>query len=127
MTIKPLNYNPIPMPKIPAYMPDFRPRNFNEELYNGSGEGIAALGDILGSEKVMKDGMFDSTMLRALDKVSGYQQQADYMIQQAMLDPDSVDAHDVSNAQAMAGMSLNIARTILNRVVQSWRDIRNTR
>jgi flagellar hook-basal body complex protein FliE len=108
-------------------MPDFRPRNFNEELYNGSGEGIAALGNVIGAERVMKDGAFDSTMLKALDKVSGYQQQADYMIQQAMIDPESVDPHDVSNAQAMAGMSLNITRTILNRIVQSWRDIINTR
>ncbi|MDR1930690.1 MAG: flagellar hook-basal body complex protein FliE [Treponema sp.] len=127
MTIKPLNFSPIPMAKLPSYMPDFRPRVFNEELFNGSGEGIAALGDAVGSERVMKDGAFDSTMLKALDKVSGYQQKADYMIQQALIDPESVDVHDIANAQAQANMSLNMARTILNRVVQSWKDIINTR
>jgi flagellar hook-basal body complex protein FliE len=115
------------MPKVPSYFPDFRPGVINQEFYNGSGKGLAALGEVAGAESVMKDGSFDSTMLKALDKVSGYQQKADYMAQQAILDPDSLDAHDVSNAQAMASMSLNITRTILNRIVQSWRDIINTR
>jgi flagellar hook-basal body complex protein FliE len=115
------------MPLVPSYFPDFRPGVLNQEFYNGSGAGLAALGEVLGAEKVMKDGSFDSTMLKALDKVSAYQQKADYMAQQAILDPDSLDPHDLSNAQAMANMSLNITRPILSRIVQGWRDIINTR
>ena len=35
--------------------------------------------------------------------------------------------HCATIAQAKAGMSLNIARTVLSRVVQGWKDIINTR
>jgi flagellar hook-basal body complex protein FliE len=38
-----------------------------------------------------------------------------------------MDPQDITIAQAKAGMSLNIARNILNRVVQGWKDVINTR
>jgi flagellar hook-basal body complex protein FliE len=44
-----------------------------------------------------------------------------------LVDPDSVDAHDVTIAMAKANMSLNITRTVLDRVVRGWKDIINTR
>jgi len=44
-----------------------------------------------------------------------------------LIDPDSVDAHDVTIAMAKANMSLNITRTVLDRVVRAWKDIINTR
>jgi flagellar hook-basal body complex protein FliE len=66
-------------------------------------------------------------MLQALDQVSGYQQFASSLEQQAITDPESVDVHDVTTAQAKAMLSLNIARTVLSRVVQGWRDLINTR
>ena len=34
-----------------------------------------------------------------------------------LVDPDSVDAHDVTIAMAKANLSLNITRTVLDRVV----------
>jgi flagellar hook-basal body complex protein FliE len=66
-------------------------------------------------------------MLKALDKVSGYQQIAGNLAQKAVTDPGSVDIHDITIAQAEAAMSLNITRNMLNRIVQGWRDIINTR
>jgi len=71
-------------------------------------------------------GSFDS-LLGSLDQVSGKQQSASALAQKAIIDPDSVDAHDISIAQAEAGMSLSIARNVLSRVVQGWKDIINTR
>jgi flagellar hook-basal body complex protein FliE len=115
------------MPQVPSSLPDFRPRLLNAELYNGSGGGLAKLGGVLGAEGVMRDGLFDETMLKALDKVSDYQLQAEYIQQKAITDPDSVDVHEITDAQAMAAMSLNITRTVLNRIVQAWKDIINTR
>jgi flagellar hook-basal body complex protein FliE len=126
MTTKPV-YAPVPMPKIPSSLPDFRPKVFNQEFYNGSGSGVAALGEVIGAQGVSGDGNFDTVMLKALDKVSAYQQNYDAMIQQAIIDPDSMDVHDIAEAQAKAELSLNITRTILNRVVQAWKDIINTR
>jgi flagellar hook-basal body complex protein FliE len=115
------------MPKVPSSFPDFRPTVYNEEFYNASGKGIDALGKVIGATGISGDGNFDSAMLKALDKVSAYQQNAEWLQQQSIIDPESVDVHDIMNAQAEAAMSLNIARTVLNRVVQAWKDIINTR
>ena len=127
MTLTPQYFSPVPMPPVPSSLPDLRPKVFNEEFYNATGAGIASLGKTIGADGVMKDGIFSETMLKALDKVSGYQQQYDQIVQQAMLAPDSVNVEDVAMAEAKAAMSLNITRTILNRIVQAWKDIINTR
>ncbi|MDR1351682.1 MAG: flagellar hook-basal body complex protein FliE [Treponema sp.] len=94
---------------------------------NGQGALIAELGDKIGAEAVVRAGTFEDTMLRAIDKVSASQNFAATLAQQAITDPDSIDPHDLTIAQAEAQMSLNISRTILNRIVQGWRDLINTR
>ena len=127
MAISPQFFSPVPMPPVPSSLPDLRPKVFNEEFYNGTGSGIASLGKTIGAEGAMKDGIFSETMLKALDKVSAYQNYSDNLYQQAILAPDSVNVEDIAMAEANANMSLNIARTILNRIVQVWKDIINTR
>ncbi|MDR0760114.1 MAG: flagellar hook-basal body complex protein FliE [Treponema sp.] len=96
-------------------------------LVPGRGGAVSELGDKIGAESVLRSGVFEDAMLRALDTVSAEKQFADSLIQQAIVDPESVDSHDITIAQAKANMSLNITRTILNRIVQGWRDIINTR
>ena len=91
------------------------------------GKKISELGDKIGADMVIRSGTFQDTMLNALDKVSGYQQLASNMIQEAIIDPDLYDAHDITIAQSQASLALNITRNILSRVVQSWRDLINTR
>jgi flagellar hook-basal body complex protein FliE len=115
------------MPPVPSSMPDLRPKILNEEFYNSSGSGIAAMGKIIGAPGAMRDGGFGDAMLKALDKVNTYQQHHFQITEQAILDPDSVNIEDITMAEARAGMSLNITRTILTRVVQAWKDIINTR
>jgi len=95
--------------------------------YAGSGNNILALEKKIGAEGITKAGTFEQAMLQALDKVSGTQQYASALQQEAIVNPDSVDAHDVTIAQGMAAMSLDITRTLLNRVVQSWNNLINTR
>ena len=128
MNINPQYFSPVPMPAVPSSMPDLRPRVFNEEFYLGSGAGIVDLGRNIGARGVMKDGgLFGETMLKALDRVSDMQKHPQNLVQQAIVDPDSVNVEDIAIAQAEANMSLNITRTILNRVVQAWKDIINAR
>ncbi|MDR1956981.1 MAG: flagellar hook-basal body complex protein FliE [Treponema sp.] len=91
------------------------------------GEALSELGVQVGAESVLRSGSFEDTMLRALDQVSGDQQRASNLIQMAVTEPGSVDVHDITIAQAKASMSLNISRTVLNRLVQSWKDLINTR
>ena len=92
-----------------------------------SGENMLRFGKVTGANKISGAGTFETAMLQALDKVSGAQKYASNLGQQAIINPDSVDAHDVTIAQAEANMSFNITRTVLNRLVQGWRDLINTR
>jgi len=66
-------------------------------------------------------------MLQALDRVSGAQHFASSLQREAIINPEAVDAHDVTIAQAQANMSLGITRNVLTRLTQGWRDLINTR
>jgi len=70
---------------------------------------------------------FEDAMLKAMDGVNASQLESSAAIEQSLVDPDSIDAHDVTIAMAKANMSLNITRTVLDRVVRAWKDILNTR
>jgi len=95
--------------------------------YFGSGNKIIALEKKISAEYVTGAGTFEHAMLQALDKVSGAQQHVSELEKEAIINPDSVDIHDITIAQAEASMALNITRNILSRLVQGWRDIINTR
>ena len=94
--------------------------------YSGSGTKMLHLRDAVLSGKAGM-GSFEDAMLQALDKVSGSQLNASDLQKEAIINPDSVDIHDITIAQAEASMSLSIARNIMSRLVQGWRDLINTR
>jgi len=95
--------------------------------YTGSGANMIALEKKIGAEGITHAGTFEHAMLQALDKVSGAQQFTSELEKQAIIEPGSVDIHDITIAQAEASMSLNITRNILSRLVQGWKDLINTR
>jgi flagellar hook-basal body complex protein FliE len=70
---------------------------------------------------------FQDAMLKAMDGVSGSQAKSDDLLQAVVADPDSVDAQDVTIAMAESSMSLNLAKTVLSRIVTAWKDVINTR
>lgn len=70
---------------------------------------------------------FEQALLKAMDGVSSSQNKSDDLLQRVVADPDSVDAQDVTIAMAEANMSLNLAKTVMSRVVTAWKDIINTR
>ena len=70
---------------------------------------------------------FEQTLLKAFDEVNAKQQRTAELGQQMIVDPESVDVHDITIAMAEAGMSLKIAQTLIDRVVKSWNDITITR
>jgi flagellar hook-basal body complex protein FliE len=100
---------------------------YNRENFLNQGSKITEMGKKIGTDAVSRSGTFQEAMLGALDKVSATQQFASSLHEAAIIDPDSVDAHDITIAQAEASMSLNITRNVLNRLVQGWRDLINTR
>ncbi|HOX18634.1 MAG TPA: flagellar hook-basal body complex protein FliE [Spirochaetales bacterium] len=81
----------------------------------------------LGGAEAEKAPSFESAMLKALDGVNASQQESSNLVQQMLVDPDSVDAHEVTIAMSEASMTLNIARTVLDRVVRAWKEVLNTR
>jgi flagellar hook-basal body complex protein FliE len=95
--------------------------------YAGSGKNILALEKKIGAAGITGAGTFEHAMLQALDKVSGQQQYASALSREAVINPDSVDIHDVTIAQAQAELAFEASRTILSRLVQGWRDLINSR
>jgi len=95
--------------------------------YQGSGNNVLLLRDTIGADGVTRAGKFEDTLLQALDKVSASQHNASDLQTQAIINPDSVDIHDITIAQAEANMALGITRNILSRLIQGWRDLINTR
>ena len=99
--------------------------------YSGSGNNILALRDTIRAKGIPDAGTglgkFEDAMLQALDKVSGSQLKASDLQKSAIINPDSVDIHDITIAQAEASMALGVTRNILSRLVQGWRDLINTR
>jgi flagellar hook-basal body complex protein FliE len=104
------------------------PKHFQSPQFSMPvGEQVNQLKHNIGPEAIASRDSFQDAMLRALDAVSADQRQASNVIEAAITDPDSVDIHDVTIAQAKATMSLNVTRTVLSRLVQGWRDLVNLR
>jgi len=70
---------------------------------------------------------FQDAMVSALEGVNSSQMKATDLYQKMVTDPNSVDVHDVTLAAAEASMSLNLAKTVVERAVQAYRDIINMR
>jgi flagellar hook-basal body complex protein FliE len=128
MTIyRPELLNAAELPGIPLKLTNPKHLASSPENFLRLGKNISELGDKIGAEGLTRSGTFEDVMLNALDKVSAAQQLSSDLAQAAITDPESVDVQDITIAQAKAGMSLNIARTVLTRLVQGWRDLINTR
>ena len=68
-----------------------------------------------------------NAMVSAIEGVNSSQMKATDLYQKMVTDPNSVDVHDVTLAAAEASMSLNLAKTVVERAVQAYRDIINMR
>jgi flagellar hook-basal body complex protein FliE len=128
MTIyKPELAGPGSLPNLPLTITNPKHLVHKSSDFQVIGRNISSLGEKIGAEAAIRSGTFEDSMLQALDKVSSYQQTSSNLTQAAITDPDSVDIHDITIAQAEASMSLNITRNVLSRIVQGWKDIINTR
>ncbi len=70
---------------------------------------------------------FEQTLLAAFDKMNEKQQTTDALAKQMIVDPESVDVHDVTIAMAEANLSLKIAQSVIDRVIKGWNDITTSR
>lgn len=70
---------------------------------------------------------FEDYLITAVKSMNEQQLDVNRLQQQLITEPDSVDIHDVSIAMAKARMSLNLAQTVIDRLVQGWSEITTTR
>jgi flagellar hook-basal body complex protein FliE len=65
--------------------------------------------------------------MEAMNTMNSQQMEVSSLQEKVITDPDSVDIHDVTIAMSKARMSLNLAQTVIDRVVTSWNEITTTR
>ncbi len=68
-------------------------------------------------------GAFESYLLEAVESLNGKQVEVNKLQEKLITEPDSVDIHDVTIAVAKAKMSLNLAQTVIDRVVSGWTNL----
>ena len=70
---------------------------------------------------------FESYLIDAVSYVNDTQNKSTALFEQAVIDPDSVDAHDVTIAMAQANLSLSLAQGVIDRMIRGWSEITTTR
>ncbi len=72
-------------------------------------------------------GTFEQYLVDAVEYVNGKQMASAQNVETLITDPDSIDIHDVTIAMAEANMSLSLAQTVIDRLVNGWNEITTTR
>ena len=70
---------------------------------------------------------FQSYLLDALESVNNQQLDVNKVQEKMITNPDDVNVADVTIAMAKARMSLNLAQTVIDRLVTGWNEITTTR
>ena len=70
---------------------------------------------------------FQSYLLDALESVNNQQLDVNKVQEKLITDPDDVNVADVTIAMAKARMSLNLAQSVIDRLVTGWNEITTTR
>ncbi len=70
---------------------------------------------------------FRDALIGSLNDVNAQQMSHEQLSIQAIVDPDSVEPHDLTIAAAKASTSLSITKNVVDRVIQAYRDITNLR
>ena len=70
---------------------------------------------------------FQSYLLDALSTVNSQQLDVNAVEEQLITNPDEVDIQDVTIAMAKARQSLNLAQTVIDRLITGWNEITTTR
>lgn len=70
---------------------------------------------------------FQSYLLDALESVNNSQLDVTKVQEKMITNPDDVNVSDVTIAMAKARMSLNLAQSVIDRLVTGWNEITTTR
>ena len=70
---------------------------------------------------------FEQTLLKAFDEMNAQQMEPARLAEEMIVNPDSVDVHDITIAMSRANLSLRLAQTVVERVVRGWSDLTSAR
>ena len=85
------------------------------------------MGQSFGPAPAATSQSFGSMLMDSIGSVNAMQQTSEALSVQAVIDPEGVNAHDVTIAAAKASMSLSITKNVVDRVIQAYREIQNVR
>ncbi len=77
--------------------------------------------------EVSERGSFEGFLMDAVSRMNSQQIDVNKIQEQIITNPDSVDIHDVTIAMAKAKMSMNLAQTVIDRVISGWNELSQTR
>ena len=70
---------------------------------------------------------FQSYLIDAVNTVNQQQIDVNKLQEKLITSPDEVDIHDVTIAMSKARMSLNLAQSVIDRMITGWNEITTTR
>src|SRR5574344_2274830 len=79
------------------------------------------------NETTETKGTFETYILDAMNQMNGQQVDVSNMQEKIITGPDSVDINDVTTDIAKAQMSLNLAQTVIDRLITGWNELSTTR
>lgn len=89
-----------------------------------------ALPSLIQGEKgaeVFSDKEFSSFLTEKLDEVSGLINSSQTKLEAFLIDPNSIDPHDVTISMAQANMSVSMTKQVVDASIRAYREIINIR
>ena len=97
---------------------------------SGAVSGVKAVTSNSQAASISKAGQvksFQDYLMEAVNTVNSQQLDVTNIQEKLITSPDEVDVHDVTIAMSKARMSLNLAQTVIDRLVTGWNEITTTR
>ena len=103
------------------------PRHYAGRNESVAGAATRRAAEAESTETAAAQSDFSNMLFNSLEDVNDLQQSHEELSVQSIINPDSVDPHDVTLAAAKANLSLNITKGVVDRVLQAYREISNLR
>lgn len=116
------HYGNLKVQKVTNNMTEFLPLSSVKNISNQI-QTIKIQNDDLNVQKKS----FSDYLIEAVNTVNSQQNEVSKLQEKVITNPDEVDIHDVTIAMSKARMSLNLAQTVIDRLVSGWNEITTTR
>lgn len=94
-------------------------------------QGVSHNSEAASVQQISQNGVqkktFSDYLIEAVNSVNSQQLEVSNLQEKIITNPDEVDIHDVTIAMSKARMSLNLAQTVIDRLVSGWNEITTTR